>query len=143
MSFKGELIKGNFLNSNDLFSIYAVGCVFDWISGEGGVTEMDRRSSIKSKMIYDEIAASNGFFVSPVAEHCRSRMNIPFRIGSATGDDDLEKEFLQQAEALKMKQLKGHRSVGGIRASLYNAMTIEETKQLADFMRAFRVNNQK
>lgn len=94
-------------------------------------------------MIYDEIAASNGFFVSPVAERCRSRMNIPFRIGSATGDDDLEKEFLQQAEALKMKQLKGHRSVGGIRASLYNAMTIEETKQLADFMRAFRVNNQK
>lgn len=124
-------------------SIYVVGCVFDWIAAEGGVAEMDKRSSNKSKMIYEEIASSNGFYVSPVEEHCRSRMNIPFRIGSAAGDDALESEFLKQAQALKMVQLKGHRSVGGIRASLYNAMSIEETTQLAEFMREFRQKNQK
>ena len=124
-----------------ILSIHVVGCVFDWIAEEGGVAEMDKRSSIKSKMIYEEIAASNGFYVSPVEEHCRSRMNIPFRIGSATGDDDLEKAFLKEAESKKMVQLKGHRSVGGIRASLYNAMSIEETTQLATFMREFRMKN--
>lgn len=120
-----------------------MGCVFDWIVSEGGVAEMDKRSLIKSKLIYEEIASSNGFYVSPVEGHCRSRMNIPFRIGSATGDDELEKEFLKQAEGLKMMQLKGHRSVGGIRASLYNAMSIEETTQLAQFMKDFRMKNQK
>lgn len=104
---------------------------------------MDKRSLIKSKMIYDEIAMSNGFYMSPVEEHCRSRMNIPFRIGSAAGDDALEKDFLKQAESMKMMQLKGHRSVGGIRASLYNAITIEETTKLAEFMREFRQKNQK
>lgn len=104
---------------------------------------MDKRSLIKSKMIYEEIANSNGFYVSPVEEHCRSRMNIPFRIGSAAGDEDLEKEFLKQADGLKMAQLKGHRSVGGIRASLYNAMSIEETTKLAQFMKDFRQKNQK
>lgn len=104
---------------------------------------MDKRSAIKSKMIYEEIAASNGFYVSPVEEKSRSRMNIPFRIGSTDGDDDLEKEFLKQAQNLGMAQLKGHRSVGGIRASLYNAMSIEETTKLAEFMKEFRMKNQK
>lgn len=103
---------------------------------------MGERSSVKSKMIYEEIANSDGFYWSPVEDHCRSRMNIPFRIGTASGDDDLEKEFLKQAEALKMVQLKGHRSVGGIRASLYNAMSIGETTKLAEFMKEFRQKNQ-
>lgn len=104
---------------------------------------MASRSLAKSKMVYDEIESSNGFYISPVMVHCRSRMNIPFRIGNAKGDEALEKEFLKQAEALKMVQLKGHRSVGGIRASLYNAMSIEETKVLVNFMREFRDHNQK
>lgn len=99
---------------------------------------MNKRSMIKSKMIYEEIASSNGFYVSLIDDKCRSRMNIPFRIGSPTGDDALEKEFLKQAESLKMAQLKGHRSVGGIRASLYNAMSIGETTKLLEFMREFR-----
>lgn len=125
------------------FSIYAVGCVFDWIEENGGVQEMDNRSLTKSKLVYDMIESSNGFYVSPVSTHARSRMNIPFRIGNAKGDEDLEKEFLKKAEALRMVQLKGHRSVGGIRASLYNALSIDETKMLVKFMREFQENNQK
>uniref|UniRef100_A0A1B0D609 phosphoserine transaminase n=1 Tax=Phlebotomus papatasi TaxID=29031 RepID=A0A1B0D609_PHLPP len=93
--------------------------------------------AVKSQMIYNEIARSGGFYGCPVNEDSRSRMNVPFRIGSIEGDEALEKEFLKGAEARKMVQLKGHRSVGGIRASLYNAVTIEDAEALAKYMREF------
>lgn len=74
---------------------------------------------------------------------CRSRVNIPFRVGSASGDTQLESAFLKQVESLRYEQLKGHRTVGGIRASLYNAITISEAQQLANFMLDFYKRNSK
>lgn len=98
---------------------------------------MNDRSLLKSEMIYDVIDKSDGFFTCPVDQQCRSRMNVPFRIGGISGNDALEKEFLKNVEQQGMMQLKGHRSVGGIRASLYNAITLENTETLAKFMREF------
>lgn len=120
-----------------------MGCVFKWIIRNGGIEGMTKNSMIKSEMIYDIISQTGGFYSCPVAKSCRSRMNIPFRIGSLQGDDVLEKEFLKTAESNGLIQLKGHRSVGGIRASLYNAITVDETIQLAKFMKVFYDKHQK
>lgn len=124
-------------------SIYVMGRVFEWIKRQGGINKMYANSLKKATLIYDAIARSNGFYVCPVDTAYRSRMNIPFRIGSVDGDEVLEKQFLSGAEALKMVQLKGHRSVGGIRASLYNAVTIDEAEQLANYMKSFYAANKK
>lgn len=121
--------------------IYVMGLVFHWIKQNGGVEGMSKNSEIKSKLIYDIIDQSNGFYYCPVEKNVRSRMNVPFRIGTPQGNDKLEKAFLLQAESKGMIQLKGHRSVGGIRASLYNAITIEETQKLANLMKEFYENN--
>lgn len=118
-----------------------MGLVFQWIKQNGGLDGMSKNSQRKSQLIYDLIDKSNGLYHCPVEKNVRSRMNIPFRIGSATGDDELEKKFLQKAESVGMIQLKGHRSVGGIRASLYNAMTFEETQKLAQLMNDFLTEN--
>ncbi|XP_017039050.1 probable phosphoserine aminotransferase [Drosophila ficusphila] len=138
-----ELMDKNssLLNTPPTFGIYVMGLVFKWIKRNGGVAGMAKLSAAKSKLIYDTIDQSNGFYHCPLDVNIRSRMNVPFRIGSASGDDALEKEFLAKAEAEGMIQLKGHRSVGGIRASLYNAVTLAETQQLANLMLAFYKNN--
>ena len=99
---------------------------------------MEMNAEKKSQLIYKNISDSNGFYTCPVDLKCRSRMNIPFRIRG--GDEDLEKEFLQKAVANGMVQLKGHRSVGGIRASLYNAVTLDEAKVLSEFMSSFYIS---
>lgn len=114
-----------------------MGRVFEWLKRNGGINGFDKLSNKKSQMIYKIIDNSNGFYACPVDKNVRSRMNIPFRIGGLLGDDSLEKEFLLKAEQKKMMQLKGHRSVGGIRASLYNAITLENTTTLATFMKEF------
>jgi phosphoserine aminotransferase len=109
--------------------------VFAWLKRNGEIEGMKKHSQYKSQLIYKTIEDSKGFYTCPVDAVCRSRMNIPFRIRG--GDEALEKEFLQKAEALKMMQLKGHRSVGGIRASLYNAITRDNAETLAKFMKEF------
>ncbi|EDW16210.1 probable phosphoserine aminotransferase [Drosophila mojavensis] len=138
-----ELMDKNnsLLNTPPTFGIYVMGLVFKWIKANGGVAGMSQRSKAKSQIIYNIIDQSNGFYYCPVERQVRSRMNVPFRIGSSTGNEQLEKEFLAKAEAEGMIQLKGHRSVGGIRASLYNAITLEETQKLAKLMLEFYENN--
>ncbi|XP_032294884.1 probable phosphoserine aminotransferase [Drosophila virilis] len=137
-----QMDKNNsLLNTPPTFGIYVMGLVFKWIKRSGGVAGMCERAKAKSQLIYEIIDQSKGFFYCPVQKQVRSHMNVPFRIGSASGDEKLEKEFLAQAEAEGMIQLKGHRSVGGIRASLYNAITLAETQQLAKLMLAFYENN--
>jgi phosphoserine aminotransferase len=116
-----------------------MGRVFEWIKRQGGIAGMNILAQKKSKLIYAAINNSNGFYTCPVDENARSRMNVPFRIRG--GNEDLEKIFLQEAEKLKMLQLKGHRSVGGIRASLYNAITLENAEFLEKFMKEFCENN--
>lgn len=123
--------------------IYVMGRVFEWIKRQGGISAMYTKSLTKSKLILDVIEKSDNFYVCPVDKEFRSRMNIPFRIGSATGDEALEKKFLVGAEKLKMVQLKGHRSVGGIRASLYNAVSVDDAERLAKYMKEFHETNKK
>lgn len=120
-----------------------MGLVFEWIKRKGGLSEMESNSKKKSRSIYNIIDNTNSFYYCPVQKNVRSRMNIPFRIGGEEGIDSLEEEFLQQAEVRGMIQLKGHRSVGGIRASLYNAVTIEETHHLVKLMVEFYEKNKK
>lgn len=109
--------------------------VFAWLKRNRSIDGMKKLSHAKSQLIYQIINGSNGFYTCPVDEKCRSRMNLPFRIRG--GDEELEKEFLKEAEKRQMMQLKGHRSVGGIRASLYNAITLDEVETLAKFMKEF------
>lgn len=114
-----------------------MGLVFEWIKRKGGLNAMNENSIKKSQLIYKAIENSNGFYTCPVDLKYRSRMNVPFRAGSETGDDAIENEFLKGAEKLGMVQLKGHRSVGGIRASLYNAVSVENAEVLANYMKEF------
>lgn len=127
-------------NTPPTFSIFVMMRVLEWVKKEGGVEEMERRAVEKSSMIYEAIDASEGFYVCPVKPECRSRMNVPFRISAG---DELEAKFLSEVQKLGMMQLKGHRSVGGIRASIYNAVTVEETKTLVNFMDEFYKANSK
>ncbi len=98
-------------------------------------TAMRKHNVTKAGIIYDAIASSNGFYASPVEPSVRSHMNIPFTIPSKP---ELEKAFVAEATAAGLKELKGHRSVGGMRASVYNAMPLEGAQALADFMKAFQ-----
>lgn len=126
--------------TNDFFchcSIYVVGKVFKWIKQNGGIAAMEQNSAKKSQLIYNIIDNSNGFYGCPIDKDYRSRTNVVFRVGANGGDEALEKEFLKGAEKLGMVQLKGHRSVGGIRASLYNAVTLEDATTLAVYMTEF------
>lgn len=104
---------------------------------------MNENSLKKSQLVYNLIDNSNGFFICPIDKKYRSRMNIVFRVGGNGGDEAVEKEFLKGAEELKMLQLKGHRSVGGIRASLYNAVTLEDTETLVKYMTQFLKKHKK
>ena len=125
----------------DLASIYVTGLVFRWLLDNGGLAAFASASEAKSALLYSLIDASNGFFKCPVAPRVRSRVNIPFRIcdpDSGKPSEELEAAFLGAAEAKGLMSLKGHRSVGGLRASLYNATTVEETRVLAAFLTEFQ-----
>lgn len=138
--FDFQIQAGNnsLYNTPPTYSIYIMGLVFNWIQEQGGVDKMEDNAIQKSSLIYDLIENSEGFYNCPVNKDCRSRMNIPIRIGSDAGDEALEKEFAKQSTEMGFLQLKGHRSVGGIRVSLYNAVTVEETQRLVTFMRDFQ-----
>nr|CAI5828422.1 unnamed protein product [Callosobruchus analis] len=125
------------------FAVYVMEKVLQWIKKSGGVDAMAENSHQKSTILYEAINKSNSFYVCPIAESCRSRINIPFRVGGPTGDEALEAKFLEEAEKLLMYQLKGHRSVGGIRASLYNATSVDDVKLLVQFMEGFRKQHTK
>lgn len=118
------------------FSIYVVNKVMKWIKKNGGIPAMAENSRKKSQLVYQTIDDSNGFYTCPLERKYSSRMNVVFRLRD--GDEALEKEFLKGAEARGMLQLKGHRSVGGIRASLYNAVTLQDTETLVNYMKEFQ-----
>jgi len=119
-------------NTPATYAWYIAGLVFQWLKAQGGLAEMEKKNIAKSKLLYDFLDASK-FFKSPVRKSDRSRMNIPFTLA----DSKLDSEFLKGAEARGMVQLKGHRVVGGMRASIYNAMPIEGVKRLVEYMREF------
>lgn len=119
-------------NTPPTFSIYMAGLTFQWLKRQGGVAEMERRNVAKAALLYDFIDAS-GFYVNKVARDCRSRMNVPFFLRDESRND----AFLAGAKACGLLQLKGHKSVGGMRASIYNAMPVEGVQALVNYMREF------
>ena len=120
------------LNTPPTFSVYLAGLTFKWILERGGLAGIEKLNLRKAKLLYDYIDGQD-FYSNPIDKEDRSRMNVPFRLR----DDSLDAKFLQEAEARGLSQLKGHRSVGGMRASIYNAMPIEGVKVLVEHMRDF------
>ncbi|MGM0432178.1 MAG: 3-phosphoserine/phosphohydroxythreonine transaminase [Spirochaetota bacterium] len=129
--------KDGLYNTPPVFSIWAVKLVLEWIQANGGVEGMAERAKRKSDKLYKAIDQSGGFYRSPVDARYRSKMNVVFRLKS----EELEKQFIQQAGELGMLGLKGHRSVGGCRASIYNALPEEHVTALTEFMGTFAKEN--
>lgn len=119
-------------NTPPTYAIYIAGLVFKWIKAMGGLSAMATHNATKAALLYDFLDGSR-FFTSPVARDCRSLMNVPFKLGN----DALDAAFLKGAEARGMMQLKGHRSVGGMRASIYNAMPLAGVAALVAYMKEF------
>lgn len=143
LSYKINAENKSLYNTPPTYAIYILGLVLKWIKQNGGVEGMAKRSAEKSRLIYELFDKSNGFYVCNVDRAHRSRVNIPFRIGGAQGDDELEKLFLKEAAKRNMIQLKGHRSVGGIRASVFNAMSVEALAPFLEFAREFEKEHHK
>jgi phosphoserine aminotransferase len=119
-------------NTPPTYAVYVAGLVFQWLLEAGGLAAAEERNIAKAALLYDFIDSSE-FYVSPVDKADRSRMNVPFRLANP----DLEADFLAGAAKHDLVELKGHRSVGGMRASLYNAMPIEGVQALVDYMAEF------
>ena len=132
MDYKAQADADSMLNTCATYSIYVAGLVFKWLKQQGGLPGIEKRNIAKSTLLYDFLDSSK-FFRNPVAKEDRSRMNVPFTLADA----NLDAQFLKGAEQLGMVQLKGHRSVGGMRASIYNAMPIEGVQQLVTYMKDF------
>ncbi len=125
-------------NTPPCWCIYMAKLVFDWILSIGGLEEMKRRNERKASLLYDYLDSQN-YYTAPVDKKCRSMMNVVF----VTGDAELDKKFAAEAAAAGLKNLKGHRSVGGMRASIYNAMPYEGVEKLVAFMKKFALENPK
>ncbi|MDR0378338.1 MAG: 3-phosphoserine/phosphohydroxythreonine transaminase [Candidatus Accumulibacter sp.] len=132
MDYKIHADNDSMYNTPPTYAIYIAGLVFKLLEARGGLAAMEETNRTKARIIYDELDASS-FFDSPVAVENRSLMNIPFTLKNP----DLDEEFIKGAKARGMIQLKGHRSVGGMRASIYNAMPVEGVQALADYMKEF------
>lgn len=130
--YKIQVENESMYNTPPTYTIYMAGLVFQWIKRKGGLAKMEQINIEKAKLLYDYLDQSQ-FFKSPVRKEDRSRMNVPFTLKNESFDE----EFLKQAKAKGLVQLKGHRSVGGMRASIYNAMPIEGVKTLVEFMKEF------
>ena len=124
-------------NTPPTFGIYMLSLVTDWVLEQGGIDAIEKINDQKAAALYEGIDSSDGYYRSPVRKDSRSRMNVVFRLPS----EELEAKFVKEAIAAGMIGLKGHRSVGGIRASIYNAMTMEGIERLLKFMADFRKNN--
>jgi len=136
MRYKSQADGGSMLNTPPTFSWYLAGLVFKWLKEQGGVAATGERNQRKSELLYNAIDASS-FYANPVAKNYRSWMNVPFTLANS----ELDGEFLKLAEQAGLTNLKGHRSVGGMRASIYNAMPEEGVQALVDFMAEFERTN--
>jgi phosphoserine aminotransferase len=133
-SFKDQAENKSMVNTPPTFGVYILLEVFRWLEEQGGLAGMERRNAEKAKLIYDAIDSSNGFYKGTVSvKEQRSHMNVTYKLPS----DELTDEFVKTASKNQMVGLKGYRTVGGIRASIYNAMPLEGCKALAEFMKDF------
>jgi len=130
--FKAMANDGSMLNTPPTFAWYMAGLVFKWLLKQGGLVAMAARNRAKAELLYRAIDESD-YYANPVARHCRSWMNVPFTVPKP----ELEQTFVAEAAAAGLKNLEGHRSVGGMRASIYNAMPLAGVEALVDFMKDF------
>ena len=137
LDYKTHADNESMYNTPPTYAIYIAGLVFQMLKRNGGVAAMEKTNIAKAKLLYDAIDASKGFYNCPVALANRSRMNVPFTLKDANLDGD----FVKQADARGLLQLKGHRSVGGMRASIYNAMPLAGVQELVNFMNEFSQKN--
>ena len=136
LKWKTQADNGSLYNTPNCWAIYMCGLVFKWLKEQGGLEEMKRRNEEKAAILYDFLDNSK-MFKGTVRKEDRSLMNVPF----VTGDDDLNAKFIAEATANGLVSLKGHRTVGGMRASIYNAMPKEGVQKLVDFMESFEKAN--
>ncbi len=135
-NYKTHADNGSMFNTPPTYGIYLAGLVFEWLLEQGGVSEMEKINKEKANTLYDYLDASD-MFSATVEKRDRSIMNVPF----VTGNADLDAKFVKEAAAAGMVNLKGHRSVGGMRASIYNGTSLEAVKALVDFMKNFEADN--
>jgi phosphoserine aminotransferase len=136
LDYKVQADAGSMSNTPPTYAIYVAGLVFQWIKRQGGITAMERRALERSALLYEALDRSS-FYANPVRKHDRSRMNVPFTLADAK----LDEAFLKGAKDRGMVELKGHRSVGGMRASMYNAMPIEGVRHLVEYLEDFEAKN--
>ncbi len=136
LDYKIHADAGSMYNTPPTYAIYIAGLVFEWLKENGGIKAMQEKNEKKAKLLYDHLDSS-GLFSAPVKGKDRSLMNVPF----VTGDVDLDAKFIKEASSRGLKTLKGHRTVGGMRASIYNAMPFAGVEALVDFMKEFEKAN--
>ncbi|MBV9215415.1 MAG: 3-phosphoserine/phosphohydroxythreonine transaminase [Acidobacteria bacterium] len=137
LDYRVQVENDSMLNTPNTWGIYIISLVCEWLRGKGGLVEMEKLNEEKAAILYNAIDSSDGFYTGHADRDCRSLMNVTFRLPS----EDLEKQFAAEATALGLDGLKGHRSVGGIRASIYNAFPREGVVALVDFMQDFARRN--
>jgi len=138
LKYKTHADNGSMYNTPPAYGIYVCGKVFKWLKKMGGLEVMKKRNEEKAKILYDFLDSSK-LFKGTVRKEDRSLMNVPF----VTGDEELDAKFVKEAKAAGFENLKGHRSVGGMRASIYNAMPKEGVEALVEFMKKFEAENLK
>ena len=138
LQYRTFIKEKSLYNTPPTFAIYIVGLVQEWIDAEGGVAGIEKRNDAKAKLLYDALDAGP-YYKCPVAKEDRSKMNVVFRV--AGGNEEVEKKFAKEATAAGLIGIKGHRSVGGMRASIYNAVPLEAVQALVSFMREFEKKN--
>ena len=136
MSYAVQAEKDSMFNTPPCYTIYICGKVFKWLKKQGGLQGIYERNVAKAKILYDYLDSTD-FYQAPVAKEARSLMNVPF----VTGDKDLDAKFVAAAKEAGIENIKGHRSVGGMRASIYNAMPVEGVEALVEFMKKFEAEN--
>jgi phosphoserine aminotransferase len=139
LQYRTHIKEKSLYHTPPTFAVYIVGLVLDWIESEGGAAVIEKANEAKSKVLYDAIDSSNGYYACPIEKDSRSKMNVTFRI--AGGDEAMEKRFANESTDARLIGLAGHRSVGGMRASLYNAVPKAAVETLASFMKEFQRKN--
>jgi phosphoserine aminotransferase len=135
LQYRTHIKEKSLYHTPPTFAVYVVGLVLEWIESAGGVAAIEKRNEAKAKLLYGTLETSGGFYRCPVESSSRSKMNVVFRV--AGGNESIEKQFAAEAAAAGLAGTPGHRSVGGLRVSLYNAVTLEAVEALTGFMREF------
>lgn len=133
-NYRSHIERNGMYNTPSTYSIYMSGLVFRWLLAHGGVGKIEKINHLKAQILYGAIDGSDGFYINRIRPNARSKMNVVFQ----TGNEELDRRFVFEAELQGLCLLKGYKSVGGMRASIYNAMPLEGVRALADFMSDFQ-----